>query len=253
VTIATRNGIVRLTSIEYWASHWRHHGNEFEHAFPLDAAIAPFISPGNARSLLEIGCAPGRILEHLCNNHQLVANGVDYAADPSEIEMKLKKRGVDVGRIYRQDIFDWKTDERYDVVCSFGFIEHFEEAAWVLDRHFQLCKPGGIVIVEFPDFTGFRYMAHWFLDRRNLLRHNTKIMNTAFLEAAASRNGAEILRLARVGGHFDLWVDDDASLIARRLVRTLVPPLRYVANRVLPGDSNRWFSPLLLAVYRNRK
>jgi hypothetical protein len=75
-------------------------------------------------------------------------------------------------------------------------------------------------------------------------------MNREFLEAAGSRNAAGAVQVAHVGGHFDLWVDDDAPVVACKLVRAVVPPVRFIANRVLPGRNNPWFSPLLLAIYR---
>lgn len=40
----------------------------------------------------------------------------------------------------------------YDFVYSVGLIEHFvgEDIGTVIERHFECCKPGGIVLISFP-------------------------------------------------------------------------------------------------------
>jgi 2-polyprenyl-3-methyl-5-hydroxy-6-metoxy-1,4-benzoquinol methylase len=39
-------------------------------------------------------------------------------------------------------------------VISFGFIEHFDNPENVIQKHLDLLKPGGILIVGVPNFTG---------------------------------------------------------------------------------------------------
>lgn len=241
---------MRLTSEEYWRRHWQGYGDELDEGCEIYDDVAPFLPPGEGRSFFEIGCAPGRILADFCGRLGFTAYGLDYTADPEGIKRNLERRGVKVGQIFKEDFFTWKNEERYDVVGSFGFIEHFEDADRVVDRHFELCKPGGIVVIGMPNFGGGQRALHWLLDRKNLLRHNTRIMNLPFLEAAARRNNAEIVQARYTGGHFHFWVEDDAPLVAQKAVRRLIPPLSFVANRVVPGESNPWFSPFLFGIYR---
>ncbi|AKT38568.1 class I SAM-dependent methyltransferase [Chondromyces crocatus] len=241
---------MRLTSQDYWKRHWQDYGDDLSEGCELYDDVAPFLPPGEGRSFLEIGCAPGRILADFCGRLGFTAYGLDYTADPEVIENNLRKRGLDVGKIHKADFFTWESEERFDVVASFGFIEHFEDADRVVDRHFELCKPGGTVVIGMPNFGGAQRALHWLLDRKNLLRHNTKIMNLPFLESAAARNGAELVQARYTGGHFHFWVEDDAPVLAQKAVRRLTGPLRFVANRVVPGESNPWFSPFLFAIYR---
>ncbi|KYF78791.1 hypothetical protein BE11_21465 [Sorangium cellulosum] len=201
-------------------------------------------------SFLEIGCAPGRILADFCGRHGYTAYGLDYACDPAIVEHELTKRGIRVGRIEKGDFFSWKPAEKFDIVASFGFIEHFEDAGSVMDRHFELVKPGGTVVVGMPNFAGGQRALHWLFDRKNLNGHNTRIMNLPFLQAAARRNGAEIVQARYTGGHFDFWLDDEAPLLARRVARKLVAATKVLARRVVPGETNPWFSPFLFAIYR---
>lgn len=43
-------------------------------------------------------------------------------------------------------------ERRFDIVYSVGLIEHFDQAdtARCVRSHFELCKPGGIVLITFP-------------------------------------------------------------------------------------------------------
>ncbi|EYF04154.1 methyltransferase domain-containing protein [Chondromyces apiculatus] len=241
---------MRLTSQEYWKRHWQDYGDDLGEGCEIYDDVAPFLPSGKGKSFFEVGCAPGRILADFGGRLGFTVHGLDYTAEPESIENNLRKRGLTVGKIHKADFFTWEPPERYDVVASFGFIEHFEDADRVVDRHFAMCKPGGMVVIGMPNFGGGQRALHWLLDRKNLLRHNTKIMNVPFLESAARRNNAELLQARYTGGHFHFWVEDDAPVIAQKAVRRLTGPLRFVANRVVPGDSNPWFSPFLFAIYR---
>jgi SAM-dependent methyltransferase len=212
--------------------------------------VAPFLPRQQGLTFCEIGCAPGRILADFCGRLGFTACGLDYACEPAVIQQFLQKRNIKLGRIEKGDFFDWKPAEKFDIVASFGFIEHFDDASFVVDRHFELVKPGGTVVVAMPNFAGGQKALHWLFDRKNLMGHNTRIMNLPFLEAAARRNGAEIIQARYTGGHFDFWLDDEAPLLARRVVWKLVPPIKGLTNRVLPGETNPWFSPFLFAIYR---
>jgi 2-polyprenyl-3-methyl-5-hydroxy-6-metoxy-1,4-benzoquinol methylase len=243
---------VKLTSQEYWEEHWKGYAEmpDLGGGCELFDDVAPYLPPGEGRSFFEIGCAPGRILADFCGRLGFTAYGLDYASEPEPIEQNLRKMGVKVGKVYKADFFTWEPEERYDVVASFGFIEHFDDADRVVDRHFEMVKPGGTVVIGMPNFGGAQRTLHWLFDRKNLLRHNTRIMNLPFLEEAARRNRATIVQARYTGGHFSFWLDEDAPLIARRVVWKLLPPIRSVANRVVPGESNPWFSPFLFAIYR---
>jgi 2-polyprenyl-3-methyl-5-hydroxy-6-metoxy-1,4-benzoquinol methylase len=243
---------VRLTSQDYWEKHWQQYTelDDLGGGCELFDDVAPFLPPGEGKTFFEVGCAPGRILADFCGRLGFTAHGLDFASDPEVIERNLGKAGIKVGKVHRADFFSWQPEERYDVVASFGFIEHFDDAARVVDRHFEIVKPGGMVVIGMPNFGGAQRALHWLFDRKNLLRHNTRIMNLPFLEEAARRNRAEIVQARYTGGHFSFWLDEEAPLIARKVVWKVVPPLRGVANRVVPGESNPWFSPFLFAIYR---
>jgi hypothetical protein len=50
------------------------------------------------------------------------------------------------------DLLKGQHKPKFDIVYSVGLIEHFdpENTARCVDAHFELCKPGGVVLITFP-------------------------------------------------------------------------------------------------------
>jgi len=241
----------RLTTRESWERHWLEFtgGSAYDVGCEILPELAPWLPREKGLTFLEVGCAPGRILADVCSEFDYIGCGLDYACPPEVIEASLRERGVEIGPIYGEDFLTWEAPRKFDIVASFGLVEHFADAASVIDRHFAAARPGGWVVIAMPNFAGGQKSLHWRLDRANLRRHNTSIMNLRFLESMAERNRAELVTASYAGGHFDFWVDDNASLLVQRITWRTVPRLRSASQR-LPGSTNPFFSPYLFAVYR---
>jgi 2-polyprenyl-3-methyl-5-hydroxy-6-metoxy-1,4-benzoquinol methylase len=239
-----------LTTQTYWESAWE--GKGARRGFELFDEVARHLPPTPGLSFLEVGCAPGGILAEFCARLGYEAHGVDFAADPREVEEFLRAEGVRVGEVHRADFLTWEPGRLYDVVASFGFIEHFENASEVVDRHFRLAREGGHVCITMPNFARGQKLLHWLYDRENLRLHNTSIMNLAFLRAAARRNGAELLAARYAGGQYAFWVEDDRKLsaLSKRLMWRTDSALKRLTGALPAAGVNSWLSPFLVAVYR---
>ena len=55
----------------------------------------------------------------------------------------------------------------------------------MVNKHLDLLESGGTLILEVPNFSSLQYMLHKYLDRVNLERHNTEIMNLDFFKKIA--------------------------------------------------------------------
>ena len=194
----------RLTGQSYWEDKLESAVEE-PPEFPFFGMIARHLPPGDGRSLLEVGCAPGRSLAQFSAELGYEAFGVDFAGDPVEIESYLRRHGANLGAVERADFLTWAPARRYDVVTSFGFIEHFAEPASILDRHFDLVEPGGVVVIGVPNFRLGQHALHWLFDRENLRRHQLSCMRRSFFEAACVRHDARLSFLGYCGGHYDFW------------------------------------------------
>ncbi len=68
--------------------------------------------------------------------------------------------------------------KKYDLVCSFGFIEHFENYTDIFAKQLQLVKDNGLALIQFPNFYGIvQRFLHYHLDRNNFYNHITQAMN----------------------------------------------------------------------------
>ena len=52
--------------------------------------------------------------------------GIDYVNGAKEMTLKmLNTFGIKDATIYEDNFLDWTPNKLYNLVCSFGFIEHF--------------------------------------------------------------------------------------------------------------------------------
>src|SRR5262245_46611715 len=74
----------------------------------------------------EIGCYPGNFLIWLAQEFGYTVSGID--ATPSvkdRMPQRLALHGIKTGEFQQADFLTFTPTRTYDVVCSFGFIEHF--------------------------------------------------------------------------------------------------------------------------------
>src|ERR1051326_5710080 len=87
----------------------------------------------------EVGCYPGNFLIWLAQNLGYTVSGID--ATPfirDQMPRRLAQHGVRVGELLHGDFLAFEPTRTYDVVCSFGFIEHFEDTENLIRRHARL-------------------------------------------------------------------------------------------------------------------
>jgi 2-polyprenyl-3-methyl-5-hydroxy-6-metoxy-1,4-benzoquinol methylase len=122
--------------------------------------------------LLELGCGQGPLLRQLVREKLLPEQNI-YGMDQSRTAVDFLKRAlphahVDTGDIYR---LSYPTDF-FDVCLLMETIEHLEEPSTALAQIANVLKPGGALLVSYPNFARpdwrlFRAMAealnkpHW--------------------------------------------------------------------------------------------
>lgn len=248
---------MRLTEQDYWKQKADAASDE-QPGFMFFEEIARHLPADPELSFLELGCAPGRILAEFGRRLGYEVHGIDYAADADDIERYLRGNGCRVGEVARADVFDWEPGREYDIVASFGLIEHFDDPGPLVDRHFALSRPGAKVVIGVPNFARGQHLLHWLFDRPNLRRHNLGCMSLGFLRDAAQRNGAGIVDLRYTGGHYDLWretprsarlgVKEDDPRVRASPASAVHLALRDHARR-RPEAGNPFFSPYILGIF----
>lgn len=103
--------------------------------------------PVNAMSILDLGCGEGILLEKLAANYPRAdIQGVDFLTENVEI---CRKAGLHVtqGDLYKLDI----PDNSIDAVLFIEVIEHLADPKLALSEIFRILKPGGSVVILFPN------------------------------------------------------------------------------------------------------
>lgn len=209
--------------------------------------------PNGPYSYLELGCAPGFCTAAVTLNRDWKISGIDFSNSESIFLKTLSLVGKD-GHYHQGDILDIEINKKFDIVASYGLIEHFsgEDFEKILDIHDRFLNDSGYLIIEIPNFTGMQYVWHFLFDRPNLNIHNTKIMNAKLLGTYFEMIGYEVLCNDYLGV-FKVW--GASSFESYKLLKFLVKTFGFILN----GVSNilkktgiklegKYFSPAILVV-----
>jgi SAM-dependent methyltransferase len=189
--------------------------------------LARHVQAGSG-ACLELGCFPGRYLA-VFGELGYELHGLDLTPRvETDLKSWLKRSGYRVGNIVRGDVWAHEFKRSFDVVSSFGLIEHFDDWPELLRRHAQLVAPGGRLVVSVPNFKGAcQYWLHRWLDAENLARHNVQAMSPESWASVIEPLG---FKMAFCGyfGHFDFWAGESgqrksSQKLALRGIRQVIP------------------------------
>ena len=185
---------------------------------------------------LEVGCFPGRYLA-VFGEAGFSLNGVDLTPGvDGRLKQWLVREHFKVQELWNEDFFRFQPNEKFDLVYSLGFIEHFVNWQEALAKHITLVKPGGFLLITTPNFAGFfQRLLRTLVDRENVKRHYLPSMRPDLWEKIARRAGLEIVFSGYFGG-FDFWVRDQRrNFLQERLLRAIVRRTPDIA-RVAPEN-----------------
>ena len=199
----------------------------------IESHIAPAGSAN--RSCLEIGCYPGRFLAVFGElGYELF--GIDFADEVAALPAWLKQRGYRVGSFWAQDFTCFETERKFDVVASFGFIEHFTEWEAVLAKHAALVADQGCLVIEAPNFTGaFQHWLHSNFDQLNYARHHIPAMDIDRWVKILQKCGFQI-RYCGYFGRFRFWTEPQPRPLTQRSILAALRMLQPGLRLVLPAD-----------------
>jgi len=106
---------------------------------------------------LELGCYPGRYPWYFDKFFGYRVSGMEYIESCCEQTRKLLDSCGVRGEIIHADIFDFQPGAGHplwDVVASFGLIEHYKDLRAVVARHVDFLKAGGYLLLVVPNHQG---------------------------------------------------------------------------------------------------
>lgn len=133
----------------------------------METAFHKFGFVDSGKKLIEVGCARSAVLPLFAKEMGFQVAGLDYSPNGCEqTRLILQREGV-VGEVYNCDIFSIPDDliEQFDVVVSFGLIEHFSDTKRVVAALSKLLKPGGLMFTNIPNMNGMTGVTQKLLDK----------------------------------------------------------------------------------------
>lgn len=198
--------------------------------------------------LFEVGCYPSTFSVFLAKRYKYRVNGIDFIPSYRErLIPDLLKQGISVGDFSEGDFLVFHPSSQYDLVCSFGFIEHFVDTEGIIVKHIDLVKKGGILIMTCPNFLGANYLLHKYLDGENLANHNLNAMDLILWRNVLTSHNMEIL-YHDYYGTFGFW-GGKFMVGWKRPVAFSIDIVLRIFDSMIDRPSSK-FSPYLISVSR---
>ncbi len=192
-----------LTTKDYWDRHYRPGKGRRPVVDPRRDYLAdellrlagphlPVPAPGRPARLLEMGCGNSQWMPFFAARGWQVT-GLDYSADGCRMARENLEALGCAGEVSVRDFtaIGSEFNGRFEVVLSFGVVEHFESTAQAVGWFVRCVAPGGLLVTVVPNLTGG--MGRWVkrIDAEIWRAHVP--VDLATLSAAHRAHGLEII------------------------------------------------------------
>jgi len=213
-----------------------------------------FLPKNSNLSILEIGGAPGQYLAYMQKNFHYKIHALDY----SSIGCRKTKENFDLlnlkGIIYQRDLFSHDLSDlpKFDIVYSQGFIEHFLDLEKVIEKHLELLKPGGILLIGTPNFLGINHLVLKKLAPRLIAQHNLSSMDIRNWENFEKRFKLKVIFKGYIGGFEPRIYHYENRMFLNRLIYIFFRGIRIITDNLkfLRKFNSKYWSGYVIGVYR---
>jgi len=220
--------------------------------------MRPFLAQRRGGALLEAGCGASAWLPYFAREYGMKVSGVDYSPSGCALaEKNLELLGEKPEGIHCADVFEFQPPRLYDVVFSYGVIEHFIDYQSLLGRMASWLAPGGVMLTLVPNMRGASGLLNRFAVPDVFDMHvafDKKMLGDAHAEA-----GLELLRCAYTGV-FSLavvpWMRSRRKIFSGSFSLSLINYSNVVLSKfcnVLPDTGSALLSPYIMAAARRLK
>jgi SAM-dependent methyltransferase len=215
---------MELASKGLWDSVWKYFKpRTIPKSYYLMDLLRQFLPSDPHLSCLEIGCVPGNFLAALHRNFGYRVAGLDFSDEIGKTGLNLEHNGITEYELFQESFLEF-TGKRFDVVTSFGFLEHFNDVNPYLRKMGEILNPGGYLVLGIPNF---RYTGLWVPSIKRT--HNLGVMDLAFL---GSQLGKLDLKKLYLGYYSRLMIDRiylPQSMLRRLAMLSLMVPYNLLA------------------------
>ena len=254
---------MEITEKSFWEKYW---GtiilpNKVDLSFKNDRVIAQTILDyvpvaTENQTALEIGCASGKWMLFLYEKLNYNVHGFEYldiAAEKTRENLLICDVPDKKFDVITADFLTQVPIAKYDLVTSFGFIEHFDNYQDIFNKHLSYTKKGGYVVIGFPNFRGLNYYIQLFIDKISgtdiIKNHNILMMDKKIMETMLNNLNKGILFIDYIGGFESALFNTND--IKNPLIRLVTKIIIKFLSFIFPSTANKYISSYLMFVIKN--
>jgi len=248
----------QLTDRAYWAHHF---GDLTPFAFgptQFSKYLDKILPVDSSLDCIEIGAFPGTHVGYLAKRFGYSPTALDFHDKIEFVRANFAFNGIHNCEIVNADFLNWQPHKTYDVVCSHGFVEHFENYRDVLAKHASLVSPGGWLIISVPHLEFLQLWIRQELYTKERLEtilgsHNREIMNLPRLKEVVFDQLGLAPVFAEYISEMSIWFPPEPGVIQmdKKPIYDFLKTIE-VKFREL-GVSDRLISPEILVVGRKSR
>ncbi|MDB5031616.1 methyltransferase domain-containing protein [Mucilaginibacter sp.] len=216
-----------LTDRSFWKSFWESRIGlifNIKRDYIFGDILAKIIAKKGAKTAIELGGFPGYYAIYLKKYQDMDTTLLDYFIHQGLVNELLAKNSLQENdiKIIEADLFTYQPEVQYDLVLSFGLIEHFSDTKAIIENHLPFLKPGGTLFITLPNFKGINGWVQRKFDLENYNKHYIESMNPALLADYCRQLGLKEVE-SYYHGRFSMWLENKAtqSAFAKAFVNTL--------------------------------
>ncbi len=191
------------------------------------------LKQGSHLSYLELGCGDSRWIIYFKKFYGYEVWGVDYSdAGIKLIKDRLRFENIKAN-IVKNDFtkLGENFSEKFDIVSSFGVIEHFEDYNEIIKVFSSFLKKDGLLITGVPKLTGIQGKIQKVLDEEVFNKHI--IIDKKDLKKVYEKNNLEVLELREIG-----LISLGYNFRKRKLLKKIYRYYNWLGNRTM-----KWLLP----------
>jgi len=206
---------MRLSNKSQWEKRWlkvRKKSLTFDPEQPsfreTHQILNKYLPKQKTGKFLEVGAYPGKYLWYFYKYFGYEPWGVEYVESCSRLAQEMLDKEDIPAKMINDDFFNLKAKDHvdeagWDLVASFGFVEHFDDPVDAVAKHLEVTKVGGLVIISVPNHAGWNGSIMRFVDKEKWRQHNG--MSLDDLVKAFDRAGGNEIIFSDYAGHIGFW------------------------------------------------
>jgi cyclopropane fatty-acyl-phospholipid synthase-like methyltransferase len=208
--------------------------------------------------LIEIGCANSAWLPLFSERFKTEITGIDYSEiGINKLRSYLKEKKI-VGKLYNSDFRNPPDElfEGFDILISFGLVEHFRDFPVIISKLSWYLKRGGIIITIIPNLSSPFYVYFQKKASKNIFNRHEIITKTMLCEAHKQR--FTMLKCDYYGGFDPTLINfSDAGKVKYFLYHLVIFIIDKLISPILNffhiADENKIFSSHIVIVAKKIK